>query len=107
MARVNLTAARIAALQPDPTGRQRRELRDSAVPGLVVRAAAHRKVYAVHTRFPGARAPTRRVIGEVGTLTLEQARDVARDWLQQVRRGIDPAAEARRRSDDAAEQHQR
>jgi hypothetical protein len=101
MARINLTDARIKALQPDPAGRQRRELRDAIVPGLIVRCAAKRKVFALHSRFPGAKAPTRRTLGEVGALTIEQARAMARDWLQQIGRGIDPAAEAKRRADAA------
>jgi integrase len=99
--RVNLTERRIAALAPDPEGRRRPELRDAVVPGLIVRIAARRKVFAVHARFPSAKHPTRRVLGEVGTLSLDQARDTARDWLQQIRRGIDPATEARRRQDEA------
>jgi integrase len=101
MARVNLTDRRIAALQPDPAGKRRPELRDSQVPGLIVRIApGGRRVFALHTRFPGASHPTRRVLGEVGALTLDQARDTARDWLAQIRRGIDPAAAARQREDD-------
>jgi integrase len=101
MARINLTDRRIAALKPDPAGRRRPELRDAMVPTLVVRMAARRKVFALHARFPGAKHPTRRVIGEVGALTLEQARNTAREWLLQIRKGIDPAAEARRREDEA------
>ena len=53
MARINLTERRIAALQPDPAGKRRPELRDSQVPGLVVRMAAKRKVYACTAVFPG------------------------------------------------------
>src|SRR5262249_47247454 len=99
--RINLTDRRIAALTSDPQGKRRPELRDAVVPGLIVRIAARRKVFAVHVRFPGGKHPTRRVLGEVGTLNLDQARDTARDWLQQIRRGIDPAAEVRRRQDEA------
>jgi integrase len=98
--RVNLTERRIAALAPDPEGRRRPELRDAMVPGLIVRIAARRKVFALHARFPGAKHPTRRVLGEVGTVTLDAPRDTAREWLAQVRKGIDPAAEARRRQDE-------
>jgi len=98
--RINLTDRRIAALTSDPQGKRRPELRDAMVPGLIVRIAG-RKVFAVHVRFPGGKHPTRRVLGEVGTLNLDQARDTARDWLQQIRRGIDPAAEVRRRQDEA------
>ena len=93
MARIALTERRIQALQPDPTGRRRLELRDSQVPGLVVRIAAKRKVYCLHTRFPG-KAATRRVIAPVGAVTLDDARNLAREWLDLIRRGIDPAVEA-------------
>lgn len=94
MARINLTEARIKAL----TGG---DLRDAMVPGLIVRAGAgaRRKVYALHTRFPGARNPTRRLIAEVGAVTLDDARDTARDWLELIRQGVDPAREAQRRAD--------
>ena len=98
MARVALTERRIQALQPDPTGRRRLELRDSQVPGLVVRIAAKRKVYCLHTRFPG-KAATRRVIAPVGAVTLDDARSLAREWLDLIRKGIDPAVERRRRED--------
>jgi integrase len=94
--RINLTDRRIAALTADPEGRRRPELRDAVVPGLIVRTAARRKVFALHARFPGAKHPTRRVLGEVGTVTL----DAAREWLAQIRKGVDPSAEARRRADD-------
>jgi integrase len=84
----------------NPEGRRRPELRDAMVPGLIVRIAARRKVFALHARFPGAKHPTRRMLGEVGTVTLDAARDTAREWLTQIRKGIDPVAEARRRADD-------
>jgi integrase len=99
--RVNLTERRIAALQPDPAGRRRPELRDAVVPGLVVRCAERRKTFCLHSRFPGAAHPTRRVIGEVGALTIDDARSVARQWLEQIRQGIDPALEARERAEAA------
>jgi hypothetical protein len=94
--RINLTERRITALKPDPTGKRRVELRDAGVPSLIVRVAAKRKVYALHARFPGTKHPTRRVIGEVGALTRDAARDVARDWLAQIGKGIDSAAEEER-----------
>lgn len=61
MSRVNLTELRIQALKPDSGGKRRVELRDAVVPGLIVRLAARRKVYALHARFPGANNPTRAV----------------------------------------------
>jgi integrase len=93
--RVNLTERRVAALKPGPAGK-RTELRDALVPSLIVRCASRRKVFALHCRFPGAKHPTRRMIGEVGSLSIDDARETARQWLGMIRRGIDPAEEARR-----------
>jgi integrase len=98
VARINLTPRRVEALKPDPTGK-RVELRDSQVPGLVLRCAARRKTFCLHCRFPGSKNPTRRALGEYGVLTIDDARDIAREWLDCIRRGIDPAAERRRRED--------
>lgn len=91
--RINLTDTRIKALAADLSGKRRPELRDSQVPGLIVIAHARRKSFALHARFPGSSNPTRRHIGEVGALTIEQARQVARDWTDKIRRGVDPAVE--------------
>ena len=99
MARIVLTDRRVQALQGDPTGKRRVELRDSQVPGLIVRIAARKKVYALHCRFPGSKNPTRRVIASVGAITLDDARNLAREWLDLIRRGIDPAVECKRRED--------
>lgn len=94
MTRVNLTEARIKALADG------RDLRDAVVPSLIVRSGAKRKVYALHTRFPGAPNPTRRVIAEVGAVTLDGARDTARRWLELIRQGVDPQQEAHRRAEE-------
>jgi len=119
MPRVNLTERRIEALEPDPSGKRRVELRDAVVPGLIVRIAAKRKVFALHARFPdtknpkrtrgaknpkrrpGIKDPTRRVIGEYGAVTLDDARSTARQWLELIRKGIDPHSEVRRREEEA------
>jgi integrase len=101
--RRNLTDTRIDALTGD--GQRRPELRDLEVPGLIVRAASKRKVFALHARFPGQKHPTRRVIAEVGTISIDEARRIARNWHELIRRGTDPADDARRRA--AAEQAKR
>jgi hypothetical protein len=46
--------------------------------------------------LPGGRNPTRRALGGYGELTLEKARAKARDWLELIRRGIDPQVEEQR-----------
>lgn len=102
--RRNLTDTRIEALSGD--GRRRPELRDLEVPGLIVRAAARRKVFALHARFPGQKHPTRRVIAEVGAVSIDQARQIARDWHQLIRKGIDPVEEAKLRAEDERIAHE-
>jgi hypothetical protein len=47
-------------------------------------------------RFPGAKNPTRRAVGDYGELTLEAARTKARRWLELIQVGNDPAAEEER-----------
>ena len=37
--------------------------------------------------------PSRRALGTYGAITLEEARDMARDWIRLIRRGIDPKVE--------------
>jgi hypothetical protein len=61
---------------------------DAVVPGLGVR----RRTFILMARYPGSRNPTRRALGVYGELTLEQAREKVRKWLELLRKGIDPAA---------------
>jgi integrase len=63
---------------------------DTIVPGLGVRVLRGQVTFVLVKRFPGSRNPTRRALGTYGELTLEQARDKARAWLDLLRRGIDP-----------------
>jgi integrase len=54
------------------------------------------------TRYPSNPVhPTRRALGEVGAITLEQARRKARGWLELIGRGIDPRVEEARQRADA------
>jgi integrase len=65
---------------------------DAVVPGLGVRTSATgRRTFVLMVRYPGSKNPTRRALGTYGELTLEQARDKARTWLELIRKGIDPA----------------
>jgi integrase len=65
---------------------------DVEVRGLHVRVmpSGHRSFVLV-SRFPGAKNPTRRSIGAYGPVSLEAARQKARDWLKLIGQGIDPA----------------
>jgi integrase len=77
---------------------------DALVPGLALRVTdAGHKSFVLIARYPqNPKNPTRRALGDVGVITLEQARAKARRWLELIGKGIDPKVqEARQR---AAEQ---
>ncbi|PWT84411.1 MAG: integrase [Proteobacteria bacterium] len=76
---------------------QRYEVWDAIVPGLGIRITDRgTKTFVLATRYPGSDNPTRRALGEYGKLTLEQARNKARRWLELVGQGIDPHIEIER-----------
>ena len=67
------------------------DVMDSVVPGFGVRVSETRRTtFVLLTRYPGSSNPTRRALGLYGALTLEQARKKARNWLEDIRRGVDP-----------------
>jgi integrase len=70
------------------------DVHDAVVPGLSLNVLpSGLKRFVLLTRFPGAKHPTRRALGPYGVLTLEKARTQARQWLELIGRGIDPAAQ--------------
>ncbi len=101
--KVGLTDRAVSALAPAEKGK-RYTVRDTVVPGFLVRVTdTGSKSYALQARFKPGAPPTRRTIGDVSAITLKAARDIARDWREQIRRGVDPgdiikeqAAERRR-----------
>jgi hypothetical protein len=71
---------------------------DGIVPGLAIRVMpSGKRSFVLVTRSPGRKNPTRRSLGEYGAITLDAARDRAREWLDLVRRGVDPQVEEERR----------
>ena len=97
MARRLLTDRTLKALEPAPRGK-RLDIMDAIVPGFGVRVTdkaddkgkAAQCTFILVARFPGFDNPARRAIGEYGKLSLEQARDKAREWHELIRKGIDP-----------------
>jgi integrase len=86
----------IDSRKPAKAGR-RYEVWDAIVPGLGIRVTDRgTKTFVLATRYPGSDNPTRRALGEYGKLTLEQARNKARRWLELVGQGIDPHVEIER-----------
>src|SRR5512132_4038390 len=99
-----LTDRRVQSLKPDATIADtlgHHDTWDAVVPGLGVRTSkTGRRTFVLMARFPGSKNPTRRALGAYGELSLEQARVRARNWLELIRKGIDPAddEEERRRA---------
>jgi integrase len=88
-------------LKPARPG-ERYAVMDGIVPGFGVRVTdkGHR-TFVLVARFPGAKNPTRRALGDYGELTLEAARTKARRWLELIQAGNDPAIEEERAKREA------
>jgi integrase len=70
------------------------------VSGLKVRVTDKgAKSFILWRRYNGAKNPAARLLGKVGTITLDQAREKAREWIKMIRRGEDPRAVERRARD--------
>jgi integrase len=97
LAKKPLTDRAIGALKAAPTGK-RRLVWDALVPGLGVRVTDRGvRTFVLVKRYPGSRHPAIRSLGTVGAISLAEARDTAREWLGQIRKGIDPQALANER----------
>jgi len=103
--RVNLTATMVAKLPLATTGQQYQRM-DSQVPGFGIRVTDKSRTYILRTRYPGERNAARRKLGDVGVISLADAREKARHWRKLVAEGKDPgqvaaaqkAAEIRKRA---------
>ena len=110
--RRSLTDRYLRALASAPPG-ERDEVWDIRVPGFGIRISdtedanparrgkAGKITFILFTRFSPGAAPTRRVIGVYGAITLEEARRTAGEWRSLVAKSIDPAvveAEAREKA---------
>jgi integrase len=73
------------------------DIADAVVPGLGLRVLpSGQRSFVLIARFPGSKNPTRRSLGGYGALSLDDARGKARQWLDLLARGIDPAKEVER-----------
>jgi integrase len=85
----------------------RTDAHDAVVPGLALRTTSNgHRSFVLIARYPlKPKNPTRRTLGEYGTLTLEQAREKAREWLALIAKGMDPKInEARRKAEEQRRQ---
>src|SRR5262245_66602664 len=99
MSRVVLTEARCRATKPGP---RRRFIPDALAPGLILQITpqGHRS-FMLRGIWPGGRNRVRRLLGEVGAMTLDQARAMARDWLALLYQGRNPQLELSERKRQA------
>ena len=103
MDRRHLTDKLISALPPAPA-RKRTEVFDVKMHRLAVRVTDRgEKSFILYVRFPRRPdTPTRRRLGRHPELSLESARRKAREWVDLIERGTDPADEEERRQRESA-----
>jgi integrase len=85
---IALNDDRIARLKPGP---KRLAVYDPVVPGLAIRVQpSGHKSFVYGARYPRGGGFTRRELGQVGKMTLEDARSKAQAWAKLIASGIDP-----------------
>ena len=102
--RMKFTDKMLKSLALEP-GKKDRMVFDAECPGMAVRlTAAGTRSFVVQWTDPATKRKVREPLGVWGSITIEQARTAARARLGDVARGVDVAAERRRRKadDDAA-----
>jgi integrase len=100
----------LKSIKPAPAGKRALHL-DAQVPGFGVRVTDHSAPgtgsFVLVTRYPGSANPTARRIGDYPAMSLAQAREIAREWREDLRQGIDPKLkEDRRRQEEARQRAQ-
>jgi integrase len=106
MAGGTLTDRKLKALERRPAAPGKSyDVRDGVVPGLHVRVMpSGMRTFVLVARYAGSKNPTRRALGSYGELSLEQARQKARHWLNLIGRGVDPKHEEERERQAALRQ---
>ena len=95
MARIKLTAAAVVRMRAPATGRV--DCFDTVLPGFMLRVTDKgSKSWSVVYRMPGNPKLRRYTIGSYPAFSLVEARTAAREALQMVATGTDPAAEKAR-----------
>ena len=86
----NLTDRTLKSLKPTKQGTHV-DVWDTGFPGFGVRVLdTGRHTFVLMARYPGINNPTRRALGVYDKMSLEEAREKARAWLNLIGKGIDP-----------------
>jgi integrase len=103
MAKRDFTDRFLRSIKPAAAGK-RFVIYDAQIPGFGIRVSDHstdenKGAFVLVSRYPGSANPTPRRIGDYPAMTLAKAREIAREWREDLRRGIDPKEKeaARRR----------
>lgn len=87
MAKKLLTVPGLKALK---AADKRYDVMDADTRGLGIRVGATKKTWILFTRFPGSTAPIRAQLGEYPAMSLDEAREKARAWRNEIAKGKDP-----------------
>jgi integrase len=93
----DLTDRTLKALKPADPGK-RYFAWDAQIPGFGVRITDRSPPsvsFVLVARFPGAKNPAPRQIGDYPAVDLAKARQTAREWREDIAKGIDPKAKAK------------
>jgi hypothetical protein len=114
VAKRDFTDRFLRSIKPADAGK-RVILWDAQIPGFGIRVSDkstpdNKGAFVLVTRFPGIANPATRRIGDYPATSLTDARQIAREWREDVRKGVDPKTkkaelqreEARRRADTFA-----
>ena len=103
VAKRDFTDRFLKSIKPAEKGK-RIVIYDAQIPGFGVRVTDHctddnKGAFVLITRYPGSSNPAPRRIGDYPVMTLAKAREIAREWREDIRQGIDPKEKekARRR----------
>jgi integrase len=93
-----LTVRKIESRKLKAQRGKREDHRDAIVPGLALRVTeTGHKSFVLVARYPAKpKNPTRRSLGDVGKISLDEAREKARRWLALIEKGTDPKVEEAR-----------
>jgi integrase len=92
----------LKSLRPAEAGK-RVIIYDAQIPGFGIRVSDRsspedKGTFVLVARFPGRNNPVARRIGDYPAMTLAKAREIAREWREDIRQGMDPKVkEAERR----------